>query len=33
MPLDNCTVDQFRPVQPVRLFPAALDIVTRNETI
>jgi hypothetical protein len=33
MPLDNRTVDQFRPLPPVRHFPAALDKLHRDETI
>jgi len=33
MPLDNCTVDQFRPSPPVWHFPAALNETTQNETI
>jgi hypothetical protein len=33
MPLDNRTVDQFRPSPPVRHSPAALDNSTRDGTI
>jgi hypothetical protein len=33
MPLDNRTVDQFRPLLPIRQFPAALENVTQNEAI